>query len=213
MPSLHTVSFVAVCVVATLGGPRASAQTTAEPAVQARDAEARALFEAGVLAYDAGHFEDALACFVRSRELSARPELLFNIAQAADRLRRDELALAAYRDFLAALPDHPQAALSRERVRFLESVVTTPEPPAVEDEPLDAAAIPSPSASIDGALLGAPAESADRAPIEEAWWLWTLVGIGVAGIGVGVGVGVALSGPEEVRPGSVGGVIMTLELR
>ena len=79
-------------------GRSSDAETTAVVASPSgpRETEARALFEAGRQAFTDGRFEDALQRFSQSYELSHRAELLFNIGQAADRLRRDAEALAAF---------------------------------------------------------------------------------------------------------------------
>ena len=60
--------------------------STADPSA---DAEARAHYQAGQLAFDQGRFENALESFRMAYALSQRPELLYNIASAADRLRQD----------------------------------------------------------------------------------------------------------------------------
>ncbi|MCX7807199.1 MAG: tetratricopeptide repeat protein, partial [Deltaproteobacteria bacterium] len=89
-------------------GSLAQAQGTREkssPADEAKDQEARALFQAGQVAFEDGRFEDALQYFRRSYELSGRPALLYNIGLAADRLRRDEEALSAFERYLAEVPD------------------------------------------------------------------------------------------------------------
>lgn len=69
------------------------------------DVEARLLYQAGVSAYDAGRFEEALERFQRAYELSGREMLLYNIATAAERARQDEIALDAYERFLEAEPE------------------------------------------------------------------------------------------------------------
>jgi hypothetical protein len=81
---------------------------TASPVMaqtEAHDMEARALFEAGRVAFVDERFDDALGYFRRAHELSRRPELLYNIATTLDRLDRDDEALTQYQAFLAAVPD------------------------------------------------------------------------------------------------------------
>jgi tetratricopeptide (TPR) repeat protein len=95
--------------------PRAEAQ--AAPA--GADEEARALYEAGVIAYDGGRFEEALEHFQRSYELSGRTALLYNIATAAERARKDELALQTYEAFLAADPSTPLRPRVETRIAAL----------------------------------------------------------------------------------------------
>lgn len=92
-------------------------------AAQARDEEAHGLYLAGAAAYEAGNYEDALGYFQRSYELSPHPELLFNIGQAADRARRDEVALDAFRRYLASDASIEQRDQIEARVRALEAAV------------------------------------------------------------------------------------------
>lgn len=92
-----------------------------EPAAQTDDQEARSLFEAGETAYHAGRFERALEYFQRAYELSARPGLLFNIANASDRLHRGREALEAYRRFVELDPESPNAPFAAARAQSLEA--------------------------------------------------------------------------------------------
>jgi hypothetical protein len=89
----------------------------------ARDQEARALFEAGRVAFDHGRFEDALGHFRRAHELSGRPQLLYNIGAAADKLRLDEVALEAFRGYLTSVPSARNRAEVEARIAVLERTV------------------------------------------------------------------------------------------
>lgn len=106
---------------------------TKSPA-SAQDDEAHGLYEAGAAAFSSGHYDDALGHFQRAYELSHRPELLFNIGQAADRARHDETALEAFRAYLAARPDVENRAEIEGRVHVLEAAVAarSTAPPAPE---------------------------------------------------------------------------------
>src|SRR5260221_8216145 len=73
-------SFVLVVAFAPLAWtPRADAQKT-------DDRRAHDLFVKGDAAYAEARYEDALASFREAYELSGRPQLLFNIANALERL-------------------------------------------------------------------------------------------------------------------------------
>jgi tetratricopeptide (TPR) repeat protein len=76
-----------------------------QPTDPARDEEARNLFQAGRVAFSDGRYDDALSYFEKAYELSGRPELLYNVGTAADRLRRTEEAVAAFEKFLAEVPE------------------------------------------------------------------------------------------------------------
>jgi tetratricopeptide (TPR) repeat protein len=106
------------------------------------DYEARSLFEAGESAFADGRYEDALERFEAAYEMSPRPMLLFNIGNTADRLRREERAVEAYRGYLDALPEAPNRAEVEARIRILEQSLAArdgdPEPtdpPVREDAP------------------------------------------------------------------------------
>lgn len=64
-------------------------------AEEASDQEARSLYLEGARAYDEGRYEDAVAAWRRAYDLSPRPLLLFNMANALERLGRAREALDA----------------------------------------------------------------------------------------------------------------------
>lgn len=86
------------------------------------DAEARSLFEAGRTAFRDGRFEAARDHFQHAYDLSQRPELLYNIASANDRLRNDAAALADFERYLEEVPDAPNRAEVEARIVALRRV-------------------------------------------------------------------------------------------
>ena len=182
------------------------------------ETEARALFEAGRQAFTDGRFEDALQRFSQSYELSHRAELLFNIGQAADRLRRDAEALAAFERYLALLPEAANRREVEGRIAVLRQAsaergaLQQTSAGSGEQPTVSTGAASERDASIEP-LPASPSPAADTAPegenLLEAWWLWTIVGVVVLS-GVGVGVGVAATTPAATAPGDVGGVVVTL---
>ncbi|MFW5876973.1 MAG: tetratricopeptide repeat protein [Myxococcota bacterium] len=166
-----------------------------EPAVgQGSDEEARALFMAGRVAYDERRYEDALEYFQRSYELSGRPELLFNVGQTLDRLRRDREAVKALRRYLEEVPDASNRQQVEARIRALEQAIQRRQ--AQEGE------VPSPR---EAAETSAPASSSPEAATTEAddggvhteWWFWTTIGGGVV---TAVLLGVLLSRDDTQAP-------------
>lgn len=194
------LAVMTLCVGVPKGG---HAQDVASPG--SRDAEARHLFSAGRLAYDEGRFEDALQNYQRSYELSGRPELLFNIGMAADRLREDGKALEAFRAYLNAVPDAPNRARVEERIRVLErtqaSVLPAPSP---EPEPA------SPAVEIVVAKPSPPSSPSDRPSLASRWWFWTAIGVGVAAVAVTAVVIASRPESTTLESGDVGGIIFTL---
>lgn len=103
---------------------QATAQAEAEPGDAAElDRAARALFEAGKIAFDLGRYEEALDHLTQAFNLSKRPLLLFNIASTLDRLRRDAEALDAFERYLREVPDAPNRPAVEGRVRLLREAV------------------------------------------------------------------------------------------
>jgi tetratricopeptide (TPR) repeat protein len=86
------------------------------------DAEGRALYQAGLVAYRDGRFDAAERYFRQAYEASGRPELLYNIGVSAEQARHDDAALEAYEAFLEALPDAPQRARVETRIVTLREM-------------------------------------------------------------------------------------------
>ena len=100
-----------------LSPPSAEAQSEEELT------EARTEFERGRRAYDAGDFEQALEAFQRAHVLTESPDILYNLATVADRLRRDELALHAYERYLSHRPDAPDRKNVEARIAALRESI------------------------------------------------------------------------------------------
>ena len=136
--------------------PMAGAQATSRSGTAATDEEGRLLFEAGSRAFADARYDVALARFREAYELSRRPALLYNVGQAADRLRLDTDALAAFEGYLAALPNAPNRREVEVRVAALRRVLgeraSAPATPA-----LSAPATPAPSVAATPALETNPA--------------------------------------------------------
>jgi tetratricopeptide (TPR) repeat protein len=100
------VSLSVVCFLWLSGGaPLALGQST-------QDDEARALFEAGLVAYESERFESALMYFQRSLTLSGRAKLHYNLGLTFERLGRGPEAIHSYTLYLQAMP----ATENREEV-------------------------------------------------------------------------------------------------
>jgi tetratricopeptide (TPR) repeat protein len=104
---------------------------------EAQPTEAERLYKEGQEAYDDHRYDAALALWKRSYELSRRPALLFNLAQAY-RLRSQEgdcaRAVKSYRKFLKLVPDSPRRATAEGWVHELEECEKQAES---EDDPQD----------------------------------------------------------------------------
>ena len=72
---------------------------------KSRIAAAKRAFLAATSAYAEGDFDTALTNFQAAYKLTHSPDILYNIATVADRMRRDEEALEAYEGYLKARPN------------------------------------------------------------------------------------------------------------
>ena len=132
------------------------------------DERARLHFESGSSYFDAGNYTRALEEFQTAYEMSGRPELLYNIYLAHERLGNLEQASANLERFLAEADiDAERRAvletrLANIRARMTEAGATTPEttPPAdttpADTTPADTtptpAPLPPPRGSDDGGV-------------------------------------------------------------
>jgi tetratricopeptide (TPR) repeat protein len=128
--ALHAAPLAAQEAVAT--------EALATEASASTDREARALFDAGSVAFTEGRYESALRHFENAYALSPRPGMLFNIATAYDRMRRDAEALAHFRNYLEAVPDAPNRAEVEARIAVLEQALAQSAAQTVPAAPIEA---------------------------------------------------------------------------
>lgn len=179
-------------------------------------------------AYTAGNYEDALGYFNRSYQLSNRPKLLYNIGQAADRLRRDQEALDAFKEYLTQVPDAPNRFEVENRIKALEKFVENEK--AAEAAPAPAAPA-APAAAPATPEKGAPeaqeptqqnkpaspyTSGGEKEPQAEGggifskWWFWTAAGVVVAGAAVGIAIAAGSKGEKQEEPTTTkSGVVVT----
>ncbi len=199
--------------------PRAPLPEAMQP-----EAEAKALFQAGAAALGDGRYQAALEHFSRSYELSERPELLYNIGVAHDRLRHDREALEAFEGYLAARPDAANRSDVEARMTVLRraleaSVAAAPAPvpqaPTAE-QAARAAQVQDQKAPMSTAPMQPSRQDASPKsgrPLLKTWWFWTAIGA-AATIGV-VAIAAASKGSDDPNPtpGDNGMVISTLVAR
>jgi hypothetical protein len=156
------------------------------------DREARTLFEQGRVAYEDGRYRDAWDYFRQAYLLSQRPQLLYNVGQAADRLRKDREALEAFRMYLERVPKAENRREVENRVRALEQQLG--EPPAMQTAPPpaadptyiapDAAAsagAPSAADEPSGSTVDATPAGGSFQPQRTGWYARVGLGLGVLG--------------------------------
>lgn len=207
-PRLRAISFgIAAAAAISCAVTQVAAQGSEAPRSDG-EREARALFDAGQVAFSEGRYDRAYEHFRETYALSPRPELLYNVALAADRARLDDEAIARYEQFVAERPDHPRAELARTRIEALRrfqadrtSERVDTDASALPDAHPGVAAVAS-DPSADAPPLVTPsvepvATRADTAPASgedpgPAPWIVLTAGgaLAVAG-GIVLGVGVA----------------------
>ncbi len=104
--------------------PSARADTpSSEGAADARRAEAKSHFEAGVQAFAERRYADAVQAFQRADAIEPSAPLSFNIARAYERLEDTSAALRWYRDYLRRTPNASNAAEVSARVAELANAL------------------------------------------------------------------------------------------
>ncbi len=97
---LALAALVALGIAAST--PSARAQAGPKPDKAANEQRAKDLFAKGDTAYAEGRYEEALAAFQDAYTLSGRPQLLFNVSNALERLGRYADAVDALERYLAS---------------------------------------------------------------------------------------------------------------
>jgi tetratricopeptide (TPR) repeat protein len=113
----------------------ALAQSPAFPPAAPTQAEtdrAKELFRLGAAAYEEGRYEDAVELFLEAHALTRNPKILFNIANARERMGDLPGCLAALREYLGYTIDEERQVISRRIATLEQRIATarTPEPPA-----------------------------------------------------------------------------------
>ena len=176
---------------------------------------AKALYAAARAEYDAGHFKEALLHFQDAYNQSMRPQLLYNVGLAADRLRFNTTALDAFERYLKELPNAENRAEVENRIKALREIIDR-EAAASRAPAAVAAAAPVPQGN-DARTSVSPARSdqqeATGGGLLSQWWFWTAAGVVVAGATTGIII--ASSGDTVGKPltGTDGVVVQTLRVQ
>jgi len=225
-------ALVTVLILAPVSPAFAQHSREAEDALGASEHRAaKNAFEQGRDAFDAGRYDEAIERFEHAYELSGRPELLFNVGLAADRLREDERALAAFERYLEQAVDPEHGEQVEQRVAALRAARSRAARREQAREREAALSVPTPIQTARAAASGSgdrtrPASNSARdAPVHDAgedpddsggllseWWFWA----GAAALVAGGAATVYLvtrpdDGPALPEP-NTGVVVSTLRL-
>jgi len=153
------------------------------PEKAAADVRARELFQKGDVAYSEGRYEEAHSAFQEAYELSGRPQLLFNVSNALERLGRYPEAVDALEKYLASGKakdrDVIQKRLANLRKRVDEQKKADER--AREEEEKKRAAESAEQASRPSETEPAPATSAPAPPPERPTRILPIVLLGTGG--------------------------------
>ena len=113
----------------------AAALSTGAAAAHAQSDQTKTLFNAGAQAYEAGQFPAAIQAFEQAYRLSARPGILFSIAQAhrkqyyvARSVQELREAIAGYREYVAKVPQGGRRSDAAEALIELEPLAAKLDP-------------------------------------------------------------------------------------
>lgn len=178
----------------------------------AHDEEARALYQAGRVAFDDGRFADALGYFERAHELSGRPQLLFNIASAADRLRRNAVALEHFEGYLEAVPDAHNRRSVEARIALLRDALAHGQEHGTAEDP-ERTEVPTPEETARAGMEEPVTEPVEPTTGGSRTGLWVGIGVGAAVlVGVAVVLAVVLRNPDpDYQPSEEGILVFALE--
>jgi hypothetical protein len=192
--SMKTKAYVAVgttlAFVFAVVWPRGAQAQTSPP--DDTLGQARAHFEAGKNAYNAGDFLGAIREFKTAESLRPSPILDYNIGLSNEQLNRPRAAVRFYRRYLEAEPNAQNAVEVRGRIAGLEQRIASQPPP-----PPPAAGAPPTAVEEEGAAPLAPGGQAYQAsydpygqpaPVVSAppkkksyWWVYLII-FGGAGL-------------------------------
>ena len=174
---------------------------------------AKGLYGAAKAEYDAGQFDKALLHFQEAYAQSKRPQLLYNVGLAADRLRYNKTALEAFERYLRELPDAENKVEVENRINALREIIDREAAASRAPAAVAAAAPVSSDARTSAAPPKSDQQTATGGGLLSKWWFWTAAGVVVAGATTGIII--ASSGDTVGKPltGTEGVVVQTLRVQ
>jgi tetratricopeptide (TPR) repeat protein len=110
-----------IAALIRLGERQAVALKPGPDVSKALSNEARTFFDRGAKLYRGGHYQAAAAAFTAALQLSAAPELHYNLGVTAERLQQIEDACDHYRSYLEAWPEAPDRARVQAHISALRN--------------------------------------------------------------------------------------------
>jgi tetratricopeptide (TPR) repeat protein len=149
------------------------------------DERARELYLRGDRLYAEGSYDEAVVAFEKAYELSQRPALLYDMANALERLGRYEEALRRLQDYVPYAPEHQRGSVLK-RIRSLESR-------AEEQRRREGAAPPPASSRNTPPGVDEPSVPPPPEPPAPPILGYAIGGAGIASLGLGLVFGLSAS--------------------
>lgn len=169
-------------VIAGDGGTVGSPAAPADP----DDQRARELYYRGDRLYAEGDYEGAVVTFEEAYRLSERPALLFNLANALERLGRHEEALHRLAEYEPYAPGYQREVLQKRLTALAERVEAKRKREAAEAPPPPVATPAQVAVAAEPPAVAGPTR--ERVEVDSGVPVlgYSLLGVGVAAVGVGV---------------------------
>jgi len=200
---------------------RAQEQDSEERNLSA-DERARELYLRGDRLYAEGSYDEAVIAFEQAYELSRRPALLYDMANALERLGRYEEALHRLNQYIPSAPEHQRETVLK-RIRSIEARAEEQRQRETDD---DSAPQPAASPTSESGRAVAPTPVVEEPASSPPVLGYAIGGAGLASIGVGIVFGIAASnarsdaeaqcidsGSGVVCPAAVDGLLSTGDSR
>ena len=145
--------------------------------------QAKQLYDNGVLLYDEGEYEKSITAWRRAYELSQEPLLLYNIANALERLGRIREAIDTLNEYRIYAPAEERDTLERRLSALERRLAEEPAVPPGAQPAVDTPATP-PAVVLPAATPPEPEKQ--RHPLRTVGAALLGVGAGAAGAGAGL---------------------------
>jgi tetratricopeptide (TPR) repeat protein len=183
-------SALALLLVATSGAAQAPDQRELT-----LDEQARELYLRGDRLYAEGSYDEAIAALKEAYELSHRSALLYDIANALERLGRYEEALRYLNDYAPSAPEH-QRHIVLKRIRSLEARSEEQRRAGRSSAELAAPPVNAKAVVAPPRTAGEPAERPSPPVLG-----YVIGGAGLVSIGAGVVLGLSASSARDEAEG------------
>jgi len=173
--------------------------------------QAKAHFEAGKNAYNAGDYQGAIREFKAAEALRPSPILDYNIGLANEKLQKRRVAVKYYRRYLEGMPSAPNRAQVEASIQQLErEIAAQPQQPPGTEQPADMPPqqAPPPAQPTYGSYDPYGSGGQQPPPVVQQpqpvkkksyWWVALIVVAGVAILAGVVAYAIIVSRPSTVR--------------